>query len=477
MTSTKNKAIHATAWASVEHIGQQGIMFVVSIVLARLVNPSEFGLIAMTMIFTGIANVFINAGFPDALTQRLRVTNIEKSTVFWYNLIIGTFIFVIIYFSAKYVSNFFNQPRLTSILRWSSLVYLINCFGVVQWTMLQKQLRFRERSIVTLISILISGVISIFMAVKGYGVWALVVQNVVMVLVRVCGLWIISEWRPGFIFSIRAFKQMFAFGHNLMFSLLIRTIFDNIYNVIIGKTSSLTNLGYFYRGKRFSFLASQIPTEIISRVSFPILSKAQKDLKKLAQRYLKFLSINMALVVPVLVVIIATAPNFIYVLIGGKWLPSVPYLRLTCISSIFFPIHMLSYIALAASGQSRISLKVEIIKYLLVSLSISLTIKSGIIMLLIGEMVAICLSAIVSLYYIQKYLKITWINIFHVLGPIFICSGFMLVGVMFFLNREFSVVALLCKFCVGAIIYLTGLFLFRFPILFEGSQMIKEKYF
>lgn len=473
MSSLKKEAIHGTLWASVELFGQQGIQFFVSIVLARLLEPSEFGLIAMIAIFSSSATVLIEGGFGGALVQRLNVSNTDKSTVFWYNLFVGTIFVMLFWGMASAIADFYHQPRLIIIIRWSIWGSFINCFGIVHRTMLQKALRFREQSVVSVISIILSGFISVLMAFKGYGVWALVAQGLTLSLLQTFGLWIIYPWRPNLAFDVKAFKEMFTYGHNLMFSMIIRIIFENIYQVIIGKRYTATDLGYYYRSKRFTILASQLPTTVTSRVCFPALSKIQKEPPRLVQGYKNFLCVTMLIVVPLLAGIAVTAPNFICVLIGEKWLPSVPYLRLLCLSGVFFPIQVLSCSVLNALGKSRSSLKTEIIKYVMITLSIIGLYRFGIVALLIGEAVAAFLAAGISFYYVSKYLNISVLNPVKWLGPVFFCSALMVIGVASIRPDDMSLGALGLKTGIGVLIYLGVLILLRYQMVVAGINAVR----
>ncbi len=475
MSSLKKATVKRTLWASVDLFGQQGIQFFVSIILARLLEPSEFGLLAMLGIFTSIATALTEGGFGGALMQRLKVSNTDKSTVFWYNLWIGIIFVMLFWISAPAIADFYNQPRLILIIRWSIWTIFINCFGLVHRSMLQKSLRFREQSIVSVVSIIISGIISVFLAIQGYGVWSLVAQGLSLAILQVLGLWIVYPWVPRFVFDKNVFKEMFAFGHNLMISMIIRNIFQNIYQMIIGKSYSATILGYYYRSKRFTILASQLPTTTTERVCFPTLSQFQNEQERMIQGYKNFLSVTMLIVVPLLTGLMITAPNFICVLIGEKWLPSVLYFRILIFSALFFPVHVLSSSTLSALGKSRASLNTEIIKYVLISISIIGLYRSGIVALLIGEAISTFLAAFVSLYYVAKYLKISVFIPIKWLIPVFSSSVVMGIGLAFILSAQKSISALIIKIIAGIFIYLIGLVLLRYPLVLVGFQKLKSK--
>ena len=448
-------------WIVVERIGEQGIQFVVAIILARLLAPSEFGLIAMVTIFTSLGSRLAFGGFSGALIQRPKVTDTDISTVFWYNLSLGIFLTVVLTFAAPAISHFYNEPRLILLTRVSALTILLSSLEMTHSAIIIKELRYKKRSIITIFSIILSGGASIIMAYQGYGVWALVAQGLIMHLVLVVCYWSFSDWKLRFAFDVGAFKEMFAFGHNLMLTVLVRTVFENIYSVIIGKTNSATQLGYFYRGKRFTLLASQIPALMLSQLSFPAMSKCQNDKQKMLETFSLIFRKGMVIIIPLLTGMIVVAPNLITVLVGEKWLPSVPYLRILCVTGFFYVMFFLCGDVLRASGEGRLFLKCELIKNGLVLVTIFILLRYGILMLLAGEVLATALGFLVSSTYAMRCINgrvrsfVIWLY-----KPI-VAAGCMALSIYLLKVQNYTLSTLLLQVATGAMVYLTSLIILK----------------
>ena len=464
MSFAKKELVAGTLWAGVEIGGQQIAQFVISIILARLLDPDEFGLIAMVTIFTYSAFLIIEGGFSGALIQRLNDTSKDKSTVFWYNLACALVMIAALWGLAPAIAHFFDQPVLVRITRWISLGFLFSSLGMVPYAMLQKELRFRERSLSGMVSVVMSGAVSIPMALNGFGAWSLVALAVVTPFVQTLILYMVYPWRPAFKFDVRAFREMFAYGHNLMLSMILRAVFDNIYQVIIGRMYSAAILGYFHRGKRFVSLAADLPTSIISRVCFPALSRVQEDRQSVLKDYAFFLRVTVLFVFPLLAGTAITAPNLITVLVGPKWLPSAQYLQLLCITGMFFPLHIQSYNLLNAMGNARASLISEGAKHAITLMSIACLFRYGIVALLIGEAVSSGISVIIALYYVSRQLKIHLLTPLGWIFPALISSVIVFLVVGRIAPADMSLIALFLKTIVGIVVYGICLFLLREPV-------------
>ncbi len=384
--SLKDKALKGAFWVGIERFGQQGIQFFVSILLARMLEPAEFGLVAMISVFMAFSAALINGGFASSLIQKTDVSHVDESTVFWFNLVISGGLTALLWLAAPWIAAFYNQPRLVLITQWSSLNLLFSGFGVVQLALLQKEFLFGRRVIATLLSILLSGAVSVWMAVKGYGVWALVVQGLVMNGVMVLMLWILHPWRPLFVFNVHSFKTLFGFGSRLLSCSLMTALFENIYQLIIGKLYSATELGFFQRAKRFMMLCAYVPVALITQIQFPYLCKIQDDPVKMKSVFSKILKYAAMFIFPLLVGMAVSAPNLITVLIGAKWLPCVGYLRILCATGIFFAVYFINLDVFKACGNTGIILKLEFYKRLVLGISILLLYRYGIAALLYGEL-------------------------------------------------------------------------------------------
>ena len=281
--SLKQKTISGLIWSFIDSIAGQGISFIVGIILARLLSPKEFGLIGMLTIFIAISQSFIDSGFRQALIRKQDCTQTDYSTVFYFNIAVGVAFYILLFAFANSISNFFHEPVLKELIKVLGLALIINSFTMIQSTLLTKRIDFKLQAKISIIASLISGIISIYMAYTGLGVWSLVALTLIKYATNSILLWYWNKWKPALLFSKKSFKELFSFGSNLLVSGLIDTIYRNIYYVIIGKYFTAVELGYYTRAEQFQSLPSANLQGIIGRVSYPVLSTLQHDLPKLKE--------------------------------------------------------------------------------------------------------------------------------------------------------------------------------------------------
>lgn len=380
----KQKAISGLKWSFIDNTVNQGILFIVGIILARLLSPSEFGLIGMLTFFIAISQSFIDSGFSQALIRKQNCTSADYSTVFYFNLVIGFLFYSILFFSAGIISDFYRQTELFYILRVLGLVLIINSFSIIQRTILTKNINFKLQTRISLIATFSSGIICIAMAYTGFGVWALVGKTLSQQLFNTLLLWVWNNWKPYWVFNINSFKEMFKFGSRLMFSGLIDTAYKNIYYLIIGKYFSTTELGYFTRAQQFSNLPSSNITSIIQRVSYPVLTTVQDNPERLKAGYKKLIKTTMFISFVLMFSMAAIAKPMVSVLIGEQWLPAATYLQLLCFVGMLYPLHSLNLNMLNVKGRSDLFLKLEIIKKILAVPIIITGLIAGIEIMIIG---------------------------------------------------------------------------------------------
>ena len=375
--SLTNKAIKGAKWSFIGNILNQITTFTIGIILARLLSPEEFGLIGMTTVFIVLADTFVDSGFSQALIRKNNCTQEDYSTAFYFNLLASILIYLLLFFSAGSVANFFIQAELTNIIRIASLGMIINSLVLVQKTILVKDINFKIQTKISIISTLISGVIALLMAINDFGVWSLVVKSLSASLISAVLFWGVNKWRPDFTFSKKSFDDLFSFGSKLLFSNLIDRFYWNIYYVVIGKYFSPETLGYYTRAEMFKNLPSQNVTSIIINVSYPALTKIQDDLILLRHKYLEILKITMFIVSYCLVLIFVLSEPIIFVLIGKQWAESVPLLKILCISAFTFPASLLSVNLMKILKRSDIILKIEPLKKIFAIFSIIIGISFG----------------------------------------------------------------------------------------------------
>ncbi|MBO0588604.1 lipopolysaccharide biosynthesis protein [Sporosarcina sp. E16_8] len=392
----KTKTMTGLFWSFADLLANHGVQFVIQILLARLLLPEHFGVIGMILIFIAISNSIVDSGFSQALIRDQQTSQTDYSTVFYFNIMMAAVMYGILYFSAFPISNFFNEPQLIPILRVLSLVLIINSLGIIHKVMLIKNVDFKTIAKINVIAVLLSGSITISLAMMGYGVWSLVINTLSMQLIQTLLLWIFNKWVPSMAFNMQSFRKFYKFGYKLLLSGLLDTLYNNIYFVIIGRFYSTTQLGFYTNAARISNMASQAISATVQRVSYPILSSIQQDEIRLKSGFRKIIKTSAFINFPLMIGLAAIAPSLFTVLLGEKWMPSVVYFQLLCIAGMLYPLHAINLNILQVKGRSDLFLLIEIIKKLVLTLliSVSLVLGQGI----IGLIVAAVLSSYIALY-------------------------------------------------------------------------------
>jgi teichuronic acid exporter len=403
MENLKEKTVKGISWNLIEQFGLQGIRFVLGVIMARLLTPADFGLIGMITVFFAIAQVFIDSGFALAYVQKKNVTDEDANTVFYTNLSISCLLYGIFWFTAPYIAKFYNQFELIKITRIMAFVLIVNSFNIIQMAKLTRAVDFKKKTKITLIATLISGVLGVFSAYLGMGVWSLVIQQLANRFLITSGLWITSSWRPRLQYSIKSFREMFSYGAWVLGSGIIRTFFDNIYILTIGKFFTVVQLGFYTKANQLQRLVSQNLAGAVSVVSFPVFAKMQQDKIQLRNAMSKFLKNTMILTIPILITLIVVANPFILILLTEKWAPMIPFFQLLCIVGILYPIHLVNVQALTAQGKIRQSFTIDMIKNGLRIMNIIVMYRWGIIFIIVGEVIVSALSLLINTYYIRKY--------------------------------------------------------------------------
>jgi teichuronic acid exporter len=396
--SLKEKAVKGLFWSFVDNFSQQGIAFIIGIILARLLSPHEFGIIGYTTIFLMFSETFIDSGLGDALIRKKHCNQADYSTVFYYNFLIGCVLYLILFFSAESISVFLNEPQLKLIIRVLCVSIVISSFTLIQRIILIKRVDFKLQTKISIISSSVSGTVGIIMAYSGYGVWSLVVKALAGGLLSSLLLYMWNKWIPSFEFSNKSFKGMFSFGYKMLISRLIETIYTNIYSLIIGKVFSISELGLYTRANQFSNLPSANINIVISKVSYPVLVELRDNKEKLKSGYKKLIMNTTFITFVLMLGMAAVAEPMIITLIGEKWRNSIVYLQMLCVIGMLYPLHALNLNMLSVLGRSDLFLKLEIIKKVLAIPTIIIGVFFGIKIMLLGMMV----NSIVS-YYLNSY--------------------------------------------------------------------------
>ena len=383
----KSKTLHGLFWSFFERVGQQGIQFFISIILARLLLPEEFGLIGMLTIFMAIAQSFMDSGFGSALIQKKEATHVDECSIFYFNILVGALMAGGLCVTAPWIATFYDQPLLVPLTRLLSLNLVINAFGLVQTQILTRQINFKTQMKVSMLATLLSGIIGVTLALQGFGVLSLVVQSLSSNLFRTIFLWCFNTWRPTWVFSFRALREMFGFGSRLLLSGLLDTIFRNIYLVIIGKIFSPAALGFYSRAKSLQQLPVNNLSSVVCRVTFPVFSTMQHDPVRLKRGVKRALGTMMLVNLPLMIGLAVVARPLVVVLLTEKWLPCVFYLQLLCVAGVFYPLHVINLNVLTSLGRSNLFLRLEILKKILTVVAVVVTYRWGIAAMIYGQIV------------------------------------------------------------------------------------------
>lgn len=365
-------------WNAFEKGGIQVISFIFNIILARLLTPSDYGTVGLLTIFLTFSNVFIDSGFPRALIQKLDRTEEDFSTTFIFNIVVSCIIYCILFLCSPAIANFYERPELVSLQRILFLVIILQSLTLVQNTKLQINVDFKRVCIITLLSVTISGILGIVFAYKGYGVWALVIQNVSRNLVMLVLYWLFCRWVPKTGFSWKSFKSLFGYGSKLLLSGFIVTTVNNIKNLVIGKVYSPEELGFYSRGQQFPELVSGTLTSVLNTATFPLLSSLQKQKDDLVFIFRRIISITSLLAFPCMAGMALLSKNIVIVLLGEKWLPCAFFLTCISLEYVFRPLNVLNMNILNAIGRSDLFLKIDLIKIPLDVILMACTLPLGV---------------------------------------------------------------------------------------------------
>lgn len=461
--SIKDQAAKGMMWNAIERLSSQGIQFVLTIIIARILSPDDYGLVAMLGIFIAIAQTIIDSGFSNALIQKTNRTEIDYSTMFYFNIIASIFIYLLLFVSAPWIALFYDKPELVKIVRFIGITLITNSLGVIQMTRLIIALDFKKLAIAALLSVIISGSLGLWMAYHGYGVWTLVFQALLSNLSWTVTLWIFAKWSPKWCFSLSSFRELFSFGSKLLFSNLLHTLYTNMYSLVVGKYFNASTLGYFNRAYTLGQFPVQNFGNIVQKVLYPIQCRFQDEDEKFNQIFISYLRISSFVLFPLMIGFTVLATPVITLLLTEKWLPAVPLLQIMCLSMMWFPIMQANVSVLDAKGRSDYHLQSEIIKKILAVFILLATLPFGINGVCLGMMIYSFVDMAVVIAYSRRLTSVGYKLQFKILIPSFMLA--LIMGGLVYLiayNINSVVHKLLVGAGVGFIFYVTLAYLLRF---------------
>ncbi|MEG1854776.1 MAG: lipopolysaccharide biosynthesis protein [Acinetobacter sp.] len=432
-----NRVRSGLAWSAIERFASQGVQFIVSIIIARMLMPSDYGVVAMAMILLVILQVINESGFGEALMQKLDRDDLDISTIFVFNLAIGVFLYSLVYFSAPLMSDFFQEPQLIFINRLLGLTLIINSFVVVQRTLLFIRVDMKTLAKASVTGAVVSGVVSITMAYKGFGVMALVAQSLTYNMVNVVIICFCVKFYPSLKFSYKRFKPLFNYTYKLMGSRLLNVIYTEGYPMIIGKCYSSTQLGFFNRSLSFQSISSRSITQIIQRVSTPLLCEAQNNKNELGQVLIRFIRLSMIFVLPISIGLFLLAEPLIITLLTEKWLYSAYILKMTSPIGVFYVFNTFNRNLFNATGRTDWAFQSELIKKIIFSLILFGTLFISFEALILGLIIIEFFDFVISAHYTKLQIGLTFWQQIKSVKDIFFASMIMtavIIVTTFFIN-------------------------------------------
>lgn len=449
-------------WKFGERMIAQLVTFTVSIVLARLLLPEEYGLIAMVMVFISIANVFVVNGFGSALIQKQKVDNIDFSSVFFVNLLFSLIIYGILFFLSPLIADFYQMDILSSVLRVLGLRIPIASINSIQQAYVSRHMMFKKFFFSTLFGTILSGIIGCGMAYMGYGIWSLVGQYLANTSVDTIVLWFTVKWRPEFKCSWMRVSVLFSYGWKLLLSGLLDTGYYQLRSLVIGKRYTSSDLAYYNRGEQYPQLVVTNINASISSVLFPAISKCQDDLSKVKSMTRRAIKISSYIMWPLMIGLGVVAEPLVSLMLTDKWLPCVPYLQIACFTYAFWPIHTANLEALKAIGRSEIFLRLEILKKVIGLLLLIATMNYGVMAIALSLIVSTIVSSFINASPNKKLLGYSYMDQIKDMAPSFLLSclmGAVIYPLSFFIDN--SLWLIVSQILAGAMFYIILSRLFR----------------
>lgn len=473
--SLKKQASLGLIWTFSQQFGTQLVSFVVSLLLARLLLPEEFGLIGMIAVFISVGKALVDSGLTQSLIRSKSLDQEDFSTVFYFNLAASIIIYFIVFFLAPLVANFYDQPILTEILRLYCVTFIITAFSAVQLARLTQKMDFKSQTIIAIPSIIIGGIVGVSMAYLGYGVWSLVWNQIVTAVLSSTQIWIYSKWTPSFVFNIEKFKDHFSFGYKLTLSGLLDRIFSNLYIIVIGKYFAASQVGYYTRAETMKQLPVSNISMALNKVTYPLFSSIQNDDVRLKRVYKQLMQMVVFIIAPILIILASLGEPLFRFLFTEKWLPAVPFFQILCISGILYPIHMYNLNILKVKGRSDLFLRLAIVKKVIVVLVVLSGLQFGVFGVIWAQVVTSILNFLVNSFYTDKFIGYSPLEQIKDLLPTLFIACFVGVVIYFsdnYIPISFDFLRLLFWGSGGILIYLSISYIFKLEGVLELKKMM-----
>ena len=450
--SLKDKAIKGTLWSSLERFSVQGMQFVVMLLIARILGPKNYGLIGMLMIFIALSRSLTDSGFGQALIRKENNTDADRNTVFYFNQVVSCSLYVLLFAIAPLVADFYNEPQLVSVMRVYCLVVIIDSLAIIQRSILTYHIDFKTQMKASVAATIVSSAVALIMAYKGFGVWALVGQQLSSAVINTLTLWLYSKWRPSLLYSWKSFHELFSFGSKLMISGVINTVYSNLYALVVGKVFNATTLGFYTRAQHYSEFPSSNVTSVLQRVTYPVLCKMKDDTERLRINYRRM-----------------------EVLLGHKWHYAATLLIPISFAMMWYPVHSLNLNLLQVKGRSDLFLKLEIIKKLIGVTILAISVPFGLLFMCYTKIFSALISLFINTYYTGKLIQV---GFFRQLGDLSktLVTSLCMFAIVFGINHYIDsyLVQLIADIIVGAVFYIGVAFVFKFEEVDYLKSILKK---
>ena len=476
--SLRKQATSGMVWTFAEQFGNQIIGFVVSLILARILLPAEFGLIGMIAILVGLGRVLVDSGLTQSLIRDENSNQEDYSTVFYFNLIISIIIYLLAYAIAPYISDFYDQPILIKIIRLYCLTFIFSAFKSVQMTRLTKKMDFKLQTLITMPSNVIGGVTGIVMAYSGFGVFSLVWSQIIISIVSTIQVWIYSKWKPSWQFNYLKFKDHFNFGYKLALSGIMDVLFKNSYLIIIGKFFPPQQVGFYTRAETMNQLPVNNISNALKKVTYPLFAKIQNDDLRLKRVYKQLMQMLVYILAPVLIFLAILGEPIFRLLFTEKWLPAVPYFQILCITGIIRPILNYNLNVLMVKGRSDLCLKLKSYEKLLILLGIAIGFQFGIFGLLYAQVAVSLITFFMNAHYTDKFIDYSaWEQIKSLVPTITLAlaSGAIVYFIDYFIYSSIDIVRIVVSGGIGGLVYIGISIIFKMDSYFHFKKLIIKK--
>lgn len=467
-----NTATRGVVWSAVERFATIGIQFVMNIIIARILSPSDYGIIGMLAVFLSISQCLIDSGFTSALIQAKKRSERDYGTVFVFNLAISVFLYLILFVCAPLISQFYELDILTDVLRIVGLILIISALSNVQKTIFTINVDFKTQSLVSIPGAIISGIIGIILAYSGFGVWALVAQTLTNGIVMTALFWLFSRVRFSIVFDVESFKRLGGFGVKLMLSSLLNTAYNNLYALFIGKKYSAEKLGYYSRADQLAVFPANTLTDIISRVAYPMLCRCQNSKEELSSVYTKFIKNSCYIIFPIMVGLAVLSKPLIIVLLTEKWLQAAILLSILALDGLWSPIIRVNLNLLQAVGRSDLFLRLEIIKKTISVGILLITLQYGLVWICLGRFFYGIIALLINMYYTVEIIDKSYIEQIKDWFPNLLLAFFM--GVLMVVSIHF-IISPVIQLLIGAIVGITIYFSLSFVFKFDAAMQLYNK--